>query len=54
MSLLAKSGCIMCTAIVYRQTANILVCSVCQKLANFTFIPNLRAIASKFWIINAW
>jgi hypothetical protein len=30
LGLLAKYGCIMCNAIVYRQTANILVCSVYQ------------------------
>jgi hypothetical protein len=54
LGLSAKSGCIICIAIVYRQTADILVCSVCQKLANCTFIPNLRTTTSKFWIINAW
>jgi hypothetical protein len=54
LCLLAKCRCILCTAIVYRQTADILVCSVCQKLANCTFIPNSRATTSKFWIINAW
>jgi hypothetical protein len=48
LGLLAKSGCIMCTAIVYRRTTDILVCSICQKLANCTFIPNSRATTSKF------
>ena len=54
VALLAKCGCKMCTTIVYQQTTNILVCSVCQKLANYTFIPNSRITTSKFWIINAW
>jgi hypothetical protein len=48
LGLSAKSGCIMCSAIIYHQTANILVCPVCQKLANCTFIPNSKAITSKF------
>jgi hypothetical protein len=39
LGLLAKHGCIMYTAI--GCTTDILVCSVCQKLANCTFIPNL-------------
>jgi hypothetical protein len=42
VGLLAKCGCIMCTIIVYQQTTGILVCLVCQKLANCTFIPNSR------------
>jgi hypothetical protein len=48
MGLLAKCGCIMFTIIVYRQIANILVCSVCQKLVNCTFISNSRVTISKF------
>jgi hypothetical protein len=32
VDLSAKCGCIICTTIVYRQTINILVCSVCQKI----------------------
>jgi hypothetical protein len=53
LHLLAKIRCIMCTTIVYQRIANIFVCSVCQNLANCTFIPNSRATTSKFWI-NAW
>jgi hypothetical protein len=30
VDLSAKCGCIMCTTIVYWQTADILVCSICQ------------------------
>jgi hypothetical protein len=30
----AKCGCIICTTIIYQRTINILVCSICQKLAN--------------------
>jgi hypothetical protein len=52
--LLAKYGCIMCATLVYWWTTDILVCSICQKLANCTFIPNLRFKTSKFWIINPW
>ena len=48
MDLLAKCGCIMCTNLVYWQTANFLVCLVCQKLANCTFISNSRVKTSKF------
>jgi hypothetical protein len=47
LGLLAKCACIMCTTIVYRRTANFLVCLVCQKLANFTFISNSRVKTSK-------
>jgi hypothetical protein len=39
LDLLAKCGCIMCTTSVYRQTADFLVCSVCQKLANVLSYP---------------
>jgi hypothetical protein len=48
MDLSAKCGCIMCTFIVYWRTANFLVCLVCQKLANCTFISNSRVTTSKF------
>jgi hypothetical protein len=48
VGLLAKFRCRMFTAIVYQQTTNILVCSVCQKLANCTFITNSRITTSKF------
>jgi hypothetical protein len=48
VGLSAKCGCIMCTIINYRRTSNILVCLVCQKLANCTFIPNSRVTTSKF------
>jgi hypothetical protein len=37
----------MCTTIVYRQTTNFLVCSVCQKLANCAFMFNSRVKTSK-------
>jgi hypothetical protein len=48
MGLLAKGGCLICIAIVYRRTVDILVCLVCQKLANCTLVPNSRATTSKF------
>jgi hypothetical protein len=48
VGLLAKCGCIMCTIIVYRRTADILVCSICQKLANCTFISKSRVTTSTF------
>jgi hypothetical protein len=35
------------TTIVYWRTANFLVCSICQKLANCTFISNSRVKTSK-------
>jgi hypothetical protein len=54
MDLLAKSGYIMCATVVYKWTTNIIVCLVCQKLANCAFIPNLQVKTLKFWIINAW
>jgi hypothetical protein len=37
VGLSAKCGCIMCTIIVYKRTADILVCLVCQKLAKLYF-----------------
>jgi hypothetical protein len=48
LGLSAKCGYIMCAISVYWWTTDILVCSVCQKLANCTFIPNLRVKTSKF------
>jgi hypothetical protein len=48
VGLLAKCGCIMCTTIVYWWTTDILVCSVCQKLVNCTFIPKSRVLTFKF------
>jgi hypothetical protein len=53
LGLSAKSGYIMWATVVYRWTVHIFVCSVRQKLANCTFIPNLRVKTLKFWII-AW
>jgi hypothetical protein len=50
----ADCGCIMCTIVVNRRTANFLVCLVCQNLANCTFKPNSRVTTSKVWIVNAW
>jgi hypothetical protein len=34
VELSAKCGCIMCATIIYQRTTNILVCSICQKIAN--------------------
>jgi hypothetical protein len=48
LGLSAKSRYIMCATIVYRRTTNILIGLVCQKLANCTFIPNLRVKTSNF------
>jgi hypothetical protein len=47
LGLLTKFGYIMCTTIDYRWTANFLVCLVCQRLANYTFISNSRVKPSK-------
>jgi hypothetical protein len=47
LGLLAKCGCRIYTTIVYWWTADFLVCSVCQKLANCTFISNSRVKTSK-------
>jgi hypothetical protein len=54
LGLSAKSGYIMWAIVVYQRTTDILVCSICQKLANCAFILSLRAKTSKFWIVNAW
>jgi hypothetical protein len=48
LGLSTKYGCIMRATIVYWQTTNILVCLICQNLANCTFIPDLRVKTSKF------
>ena len=48
VDLLAKCGCIMCTTIIYQWTPDFLICSICQKLANDTFILNSRVKTSKF------
>jgi hypothetical protein len=48
VGLLAKRGCIMCTTIDYQWKTDILVCSVCQKLVNCTFILNSKVTTSKF------
>jgi hypothetical protein len=39
VDLFAKCGCIMCTTIIYHWIADFLICSICQKLANYTLYP---------------
>ena len=47
LGLSIKCGCIMCTIIVYWWITNFLVCLICQKLENCTFMSNLRVKTSK-------
>jgi hypothetical protein len=47
VGLSTKCGCIMCATIVYHRPINILVYPVYQKLANCSFISDLRVKSSK-------